>query len=321
MKKILLLLLLPALMSGQTVTSSCASNDSINSIYKADADRLALRRTLYKNFTYKDSIRIDPVLSTTYKRYLLAVYNATALPVRDTVFKLLNIHTGPVPSLNFFTIKANPMYQWVQNIQNSIYPTGEATVDALMNKYKLHESGYFQSQGYDLIRFRADSNYNVPPLANSFLPINGVTDADVETSFDDARDITDSINPGFALLNYSYGWGTCEDTCDHRRTWSFKIFTDCSVEYLGSTGDPLFVSIPRTNSIGMLKIYPNPVNDVLYISSPQREKIQYVILDVVGKKVRSWESDEAFQQISVGDLTAGVYYLRSAANVYKVIRE
>jgi hypothetical protein len=326
MKKLLLLLLLPVLMTGQSVPSSCTAHDSITSIYKKDADRLALRRTYYMNYTYKDSIQINPTQKSMYLKYLLAVYNATALPIRDTIIKMFNIHTNPEPDLNYFTIKANPAYQWVQNIQNNIYPTGQATVDYLMTKYSLHESGYYQSQGYDLIRFRADTNYNLLPLANSFTAIAGVSDADVESSYDDTRNITDSINTAFGILNYSYGWGTCNNGCDYRKTWSFKIFPDCSVEYLGSTGDPLFLSVQEQMTGLQKNVYPNPFNNRLIIEvSPGNNTVQFELINTLGQIIKSWESPEKTLELETSSLPQGLYYLKmsdgSRTGLIKLVRE
>lgn len=99
---------------GQIVPSSCSAPDSILSKYNDDADRLALRKIYRNNLTYKDSINIPQEHSDTVLNALIAVYNATTLPARDTVVNMFDIHSFPEIIMNGIEVAADSNLSWMQ---------------------------------------------------------------------------------------------------------------------------------------------------------------------------------------------------------------
>jgi hypothetical protein len=279
-----------------------------------DADRLALRRSVQINSTYKDSIHINKTLSKAYREALVAVYNATAFPVRDTIVKMLNIHTNPIPELNKISVMANPAYQWMYNLRNNITPTGDLNVDYLINNFHLQQTAYYLGTSFDMVVFTADSNYNATQLAAGFTVIAGVLGASVVPEYNDIKNITDSVNTGFTMLTYSYGWGTCENGCDHRAYWTFKVYADCSVEYLGFSGETLYSGLTGIPTIGanmhQIQVFPNPVAGMIKINvNPGSGMLHYKICDIAGQIIRDWCSGAAEQAVDLELLPAGFYYL------------
>ncbi|MEO1516865.1 MAG: fasciclin domain-containing protein [Bacteroidota bacterium] len=70
---------------------------------------------------------------------------------------------------------------------------------------------------------------------------------------------------------------------------------------------------PASN-IGIV-VRPNPTSDQLYIEMPRMDAGQAIdvqMLNTLGQSVRSWQARDAVEQVSVGDLTAGIYFLRFA---------
>jgi hypothetical protein len=331
MKPLIYLLLLPiSFLQAQTVTSSCTGPDTIVHLYLKDGDRLAVRRTYQINSNYKDSIHINKTLSKTYREALIAVYNATALPVRDTIIKMLDIHTNPIPELNTISVMANPAYQWMYNLRNNITPTGDVNVDYLINNFHLQQTAYYLGTSYDMVVFTADSNYNATQLAAGFTVIAGVSGASVVTGYNDVKNITDSVNTNFIMLTYSYGWGTCENGCDHRAYWTFKVFADCSVEYVGISGETLYsglTGIPDvTAGIKQVQLFPNPVSGMLKIQvNSNSSDLYYKICDITGQIIRDWRSGADEQVVDLEILPAGFYYLvvsnGSQQVTRKIIRE
>ena len=60
---IMSLFTLPFFTHGQLVESSCEITPEIESFYRKDANRIALKISLERDTTYQDSIHIDNILS------------------------------------------------------------------------------------------------------------------------------------------------------------------------------------------------------------------------------------------------------------------
>ena len=71
------------------------------------------------------------------------------------------------------------------------------------------------------------------------------------------------------------------------------------------------LSAPVFNAIEGLKMYPNPANDIITISTPNNQVENVTIFNVLGKQVLS---TERAQNISVADLTSGVYIVKITEN-------
>jgi len=114
MGKYLLLVLLFAgnFASAQTVQSSCNGPDSL---YRDDAQRLALRYTFHTHSSDTANAAINPALTQRFRDALMAVYNAAGLPARDTVVAGLHIHTFPNPTMNGIDIQIDTSYAWANN--------------------------------------------------------------------------------------------------------------------------------------------------------------------------------------------------------------
>ncbi len=304
----------------QTVQSSCVGADSIKTKYRKDACRLAVRRVYHINSNYKDSILPQKTLRGDYLKALMAVYNATALPVRDTIVKLLNLHTNPSPELNSLSVKATGTLNWMQNLLNSTIPVGNVFIDFLINKYYLYPGSYYQSVNFDVAVLKSDSCLNTSALARSFTVIPGVIGAEVTDGIDDSKNITDSINPNYIGLTYTYGWGTCNNGCDYKLSWHFKIYNNCVVEYNGSDGDPLDTGIDETNfPLNQVQLYPNPANETLNIDYGllDYKKVKLSLYNSLGQKIEESPANEFTQTINLSAKPAGVYQLKIENNLHQ----
>jgi translation elongation factor EF-1beta len=312
------------------VISSCNAPDSIVKKYKDDADRLAVRRVFYVNSTFKDSIEINKPISKKYQNALLAVYNATTLPARDTVVNAFKIHAYCNPGMNYIVIQADTNTIWVKNLIHNNVPTGQPQFDYLLSKYYLHKINYFGYSAIQNIVMKTDTNYNTDALSQKFGLISGVTSY-ADDCFSDVRDITDSINSNFTLLTYKYGWGDCPSGCGSHRYWQFKIFNNCSVEYLGSYGDPItppaFVGLQELKaSVDNVKIYPNPIKGKLNVEFIIQPQISYLnITNSFGQLIFEKNNLNQKQEIDLSFLGSGIYYLKvqnnSEQKIFKIIKE
>ncbi len=240
---LLILLFGTIVVNGQTVSSTCTAPDSIVQKYIHDANRLALRKIKAQNLTYKDSILIPYSHSDTVLKALLAVYNATSLPARDTIVTLFNIHTFPIPNINCISISADSSLAWMHQLRNGIIPTGNSQVDSLLAYYYLNIDYYSDWAGwfiYHTVRLVSDSDYNALPLSNVFDSVAGVVITEACNVYGDGNDIYATIYTDHVELIYSLGGGDCPSGCTKRRYWKFNVYFDCTVQYVGSYGSPLY---------------------------------------------------------------------------------
>ena len=307
MKKILCLLLLSTgTIHAQTVQSTCIAHDSIVNKYREDGNRLASRNSYPNNSTFKDSIKINNILSKSYREALIAVYNATVLPARDSVVNLFNIHTRPDPEMHQIHIYGDPAYQWMMNIKNNVIPTGEPSIDNLMSKYSLTVDNVYQGQGYDLVILRTDSSLNMKVLANSFTVAAGVFSTSPGVS-GGPKNIKDSISNGFTFLTYSHMIG-CGGECYKYLTWKFKTDPDCSVQYLGSTRVIIIAGI-NNYTIDRFIIFPNPASNQFSITNRSLKKYNFEIENMHGQAILRGSSEDLYNEIDISTLSAGVYFL------------
>lgn len=320
----------------QVVISSCNAPDSIIKKYKKDGDRMTVIRTIKINSTYKDSAKINTVLSKKYLDALIAVYNATILPARDTVINQFNIHRT-LEEINNVSFRADSNFIWMINLKNNVFPTGNNIFDNLMSKYYLQKVSIYYALGYGAdkwVTLKTDTNYNIPEIAKQFSLVTGVTPYYYQFPppiypggpyLGLPKFISDSVNPNFIELTYSYGWGDCPAGCGNQRYWAFKIYNDCSVEYVGSYGNPLpIVGIKeqRTKE-SEVKIYPNPTNGKLIIESEGVNKI--TISNIFGQLVYSINNPKANQEIDLSMWQSGVYFLKAEDKginrIFKMVKE
>ncbi|MDI1353486.1 MAG: T9SS type A sorting domain-containing protein [bacterium] len=309
------------------VPSSCEAGDSIVKKYNKDAARMAVRHAYRVNSTYVDSINVDRALRKRYLGALLAVYNATALTIRDTLIDTLRIHTDLNPELNVLNVKATPTLNWMQQLQSSSNPTSNATVNYLFNRYSM-QFNYYLSSLYDMVIFSTDSNVNMQAMANVFMTLPGVISATPEMGYNDLRNITDSLNPNFIELSYSIGWGTCADGCDYRHFWPVKIFSDCSVEYKGPKGTNLFLGFNDQAADALtMRVFTDADTRQLFFegSALQQEGCWAEILTLQGQVLTKERLTLANPSINIDELANGMYLVKVIANsketTFKFFRE
>lgn len=301
----------------QTVPSSCTASTTVTERYNTDAQRLALRRVYADSSSYTDSVFVPSQWSDTSLRALIAVYNALTLPARDSVVTYYNLHTWIKPPMRIFTVQADKTLSWMQELKNGNINTGNSAVDSLISEFGLQIDYYYASMllPFHEVSFETDTNYNIPIVANRFLGIPGVIDVYPQTIYGNGSDIVDSVTSNFIQLKYELRWEDCPSFCIYRHTWEFRVYNDCSVEYLGSSGDsitvpPITTAIGEVNSDWQVNIYPNPVTDQLNVELNQLEVEQLSIYNIHGKLIKEVVR---YNRINVSDLNSGIYIVEIEA--------
>jgi len=207
----------------------------LRAAYLEDANRLALRDLLVNGFA---EVLIPQDAVQPYYNALVLVYNATALPARDTVVEVYRIHTFPAPTTRSLMLQLRASDAWVQALARREIPAGDATVDTLLARYSLSVGGVFTIYNGDVfLTLGSAQPLNVKALGTLFAGIAGVKSADPNGAVGDGADIVGSINSTL-LLHYSVGYGDCPAGCIARRFYNFAVHDDGTVEYLGASGAP-----------------------------------------------------------------------------------
>ncbi len=332
MKKIVLILTVFYSVNflSQTVQSTCTAPDSIYFKYREDANKMAIRRVYYIGSSYKDSIVINKQIRDNYLKALIAVYNATAIPARDSVVKIFNIHIYG-NNVSDVSIRADSNLQWVKNIKYNVLPCGNVKMDYLLNKYFLKKTAQYPnliSPKIDLI-FHTDTNCNTQVLADTLRTMPGIFLADGSNgSYGSGNKIEDSLTTNYTWLVYSYGWGDCLNGCLYRKFWQFKVYNDCSVEYGGTFGAPLNVGISENNlEEGNINVYPNPAREKLNIefSSLESSEIKLELINSLGHVLLTYNNLVKKQEINLIDFPPGFYFLKIQSGqtyrFFKIIRD
>jgi len=169
---------------------------------------------------------------------LVLVYNATALPARDTVVDVYHIHTFPSPTTRSLMLELRASDAWVQALARREIPTGDPTVDTLLARYALSVGSVFTlSNGDVFLTLGSAGPLNVKALGTLFVGIAGVKSAEPDGAIGDGADIVGSLKAA-VLLDYSVGYGDCPAGCIARRFYHFAVHDDGTVEYLGASGSP-----------------------------------------------------------------------------------
>lgn len=311
---------------GQIIASSCSAPESIVEKYNADADRLTVRKIYQQNLTYTDSIEIPKTHKDNILYAMLAVYNATSLPARDTVITMYNIHSFPNPNINSFYVSADSNLTWMQQLKNGIFPTGNSTIDSLTNLYNLKVTDYLTNSElteYHTVFFQSNSNYNIQPLTDIYETISGVFFSDPSGWYGDGDDITSTIYSNHIELIYSVGSGDCSSGCTGKRYWKFKIYEDCSVEFVGSYGTPLEItSINELDRTFSTAVFPNPFNNHFAIKG-LNEDYDYSIYNMAGQFIIQGKSFKGQIQ-NLDFLPLGQYLLQVKTNneitIHKLVK-
>jgi hypothetical protein len=229
--------------------SDCTPDPNFTDFYQNDAEVLAAVQMI-NDPAYASTIEIPTDLFDFYYDRLNAVFNATGIPERDTVVECLNIHAV---SLFFSTttvdIRVSPGTDWAQQLIDGFSLTSNADVNDIITLYNLTLESFYQPTGSNwTLNLQADHHLNTQALANLFLNIVGVENAS-PFSFTFTGGGPGFIplfvehQNGYSDFTFEIGWDCFGGLCAGIRSWTFRVFDDCSVQFLASEGNPLEPSI------------------------------------------------------------------------------
>lgn len=294
----------------QIVQSSCEAPDSIRALYTRDAAHITFDYIYNQKLEDTSLVELPQAYLDTFMNALLAVYNAPILQA-DTVVNVNNIHHNPLYWLTLISIGADSSASWMQQLKNDNIPTGNSTMDSLMDLYDLSINNYYAwppSFGFHSVVFESLEYLNMLTLSKEFEGVFGVQFAHPEGSAGDGHKIFASIQNNYILINYLGGWGDCPSGCTYHYGWQFKVYHDCKVEFIKNIYtdvEELGISNPDAISFG-----PNPFQEYLQVNAMGlAPNFDYEIYDVLGRLSVHGKADSQ-RIVGLGNLPSGTYFLR-----------
>ncbi len=346
MKNIILAIILVAGLNisyGQPIPASCDPLPELIEDYTWDVRNLTLRRMWELNSPDTALVSIPMQWQDTVMGGLAAIYNAFSIPERDSVFNLYCVH-DLAPSGIFITkeimVFVDTSYSWTDAWQNLVTITGEPQVDYLMMNYDLEVIDFSNFSFGNMALLATDSLWNVYALIDSLEMIPGVEYCDPNQTIGTAGRIIYNKTGNERYFTFWFQWNDCFDGCDNAHAWKFKVYEDCSVEFLGTEDWGVFGILPlpepiNCNMISGTKvtelpendyaIFPNPVEDELVLTSRTKKPVQVIVYDFTGKMILK-QSFIKTLSIDFSDYRPGIYLFyfsddRGGGSVRKVIRK
>ncbi len=212
---------------------NCEQSDLVKNIYAADAAKLAVELMKHDEINISN-IQIPVEYYQQAMDALMVVYNAKDIEARDLVIDTYNIHTLPSPSR--FMVSLNTAYPWTSNWIHGNPKTGNDTVDQLLQNNNIKVVEYFNF--IKTVVLEVQSPINTAALLNTLTSIGGIERVEYEQTSGDGNDIEVRVFEDYLEMTYSLGYGDCPSGCRFRTYWQFKVYPDCSIEYVGEFGDP-----------------------------------------------------------------------------------
>jgi hypothetical protein len=328
---------------GQPIPASCDPLPALEAFYTWDVRNLTLRRMWELNSPDTALVSIPLQWQDTVMGGLAAVSNAFVLPERDSVFNLYCVHD--LASSGIFITKeimvfVDTSYSWTDAWQNLVTLTGDPQIDAIVTKYDLEVIDFSNFSFGNMALLATDSLWNVYALIDSLEMIAGVEYGEPNQLIGAAGRIIYSKEGNERYYTFWFQWNDCFDGCDNGHAWKFKVYEDCTVEFLGTEDWGVFGILPLPEPINCnvltgtaedelpvndYALFPNPVENELVITGPIDEFAQVSIYDFTGKMIvqRSF-----YKTLSIGfsDFRPGIYLLHireesGGGIVRKVIRK
>ena len=202
--------------------------------YLDDAKQLYLNEINHDSTNYRrDNPELDFQSIGEILRIIQAVYNLN-IPERDTVFEIYPINGFYCYELDAVTLKVNPNLPEIENLSKNIIPTGEESLDIVLNKYNFDSARTWLSYSFNpILEVYTKNEYNLIPILEEFRSISSIVSASGRTPCGDWGNIELTRNNELATIIFSFCWHFGVQECIIRRNWEFEVKNGMA-EFVGS---------------------------------------------------------------------------------------
>lgn len=241
MKHIQIIVLLMVVYSGiAQVPSNCNVPPELAASYDVDVSYLALERI--RDVTpNSNSIVIPQTFKDTIWEGLAAIYNATSIPERDSVFDIYCIHQYKEPhkpilcgrdSINlYYNIYFDSSYSWTRQWADSQLITGYQQLDTLLITYGFKLIWF--SEYFGRATFSTTQVINWYALRDSLKTLDGVISASALPDIGCFNRLEYDINGSSREYKFILGYGQDVSWCDAFYAWNFNVDFNCAVTFTG----------------------------------------------------------------------------------------
>ena len=309
------------------VPSDCTIPQSLANEYNRDIKQLVANRLFQFQSPDTALVRIPQEYIDTISEGLAAIFNATSIPERDTVFNLYCVHNnnGWHGEYDGFLIEVDTSYSWTQAWQNLNTITGNSFMDTVLTRYHLTITNFYNWTIGNYALLSTDSSWNIFALMDSLEMTAGVISTEPNSIIGAAGTISYSTIGNIRYFNFYFGFGDCPSGCTSYRMWKFKVNPDCSVDYLGfdAGGQDQFPTPINCNTFTSVVenniqkancfIFPNPSNGKFQFAvnglgvgkTPTLE-----IYNMQGKIIYQSTITNPKSEIDLSNQTNGIYFVK-----------
>jgi hypothetical protein len=311
--------------AAQRVPSNCTAPDSVLKLFREDAAKVAFARQLQLDSAYLKMTGIRQSLQDTFLRAIVAVYNSGSkasnvifgktfiydptVGLYGTIF----VHYDELFSLQYFDVILDTTVEWEQNLLHNRIPTGNTSIDSILVAYGIMVDtfyDYYTNGGQAILQ--TSGYYNLLPIVDKWNnEIARQDQAQVENNYDYGSNISQTISDSSITLTFEYAWGDCPSGCIWHHSWTFEVFPDCSVRYIGEDGNDVGMNWsvkPQQPEKLTLTFYPNPSRETLLVETNPLSTLDVLTFD--GKVIQHITCHSDKEEVSVARLLSGTYLVR-----------
>lgn len=320
----------------QVVPSTCSIPQILADQYRRDIRQLAVKRLFQLQSPDTALVSIPQAGIDSIAEGLAAIFNATSIPERDSVFNICCVHNlNPFDGFGGyvgFIVKVDTNYAWTNAWQNLTTLTGDPLMDTILTRYHLTITNFYNWTIGNYAELAVDSSWNNFALIDSLEMVSGVLLAEVNSLVGVAGKISYGVIGNSRYYGFAYEWQDCFDGCDASRTWKFKVNADCSVEYLGFDEfcywaqfaipcDPIvpvncntFTSVPEDNlQQANFMLSPNPSTGKFQLTLnglSLTDNSTVIIYTAQGKLIHQSTPAQPTTEIELNIQASGIYFVR-----------
>lgn len=269
--------------------SNCNAPQVLLNVYDHDIKNITLREMYQAQSPDTALVRIPQYWLDPVTDGLAAIFNTNLLE-RDSIFSLYCVHdkTSFFRTHQQLLIEVDTNYTWTKQWQNLNALTGNPHIDSLVMAYDLSVTNFYNWSIGNFAVLKSDSVWNVFALIEQFELESGVIYGEPNGTIGARGKIEYQELNGAQYFDFYFEFNDCFDGCDNYRKWSFKVNSDCSVEYLGFTDwgyfmieplpSPLFceisTSVDDVLNENSIRLYPNPTEGLTMIETDLSKRFE-----------------------------------------------
>ena len=215
-------------------TSHYIPSDSAKMYFLADATDFAVDYLFATRSPDTSKVFISVSILNKYLLPLACLYDRHhEIPILDTLLVQSQIHKEIISSSSLL-IKVDTALAWAKNVKKGISPTGNLTVDSLMQLYNLRfrPDPLWGLQGLAWLT-TIQSPLNTYALGQDFLSAAGVVSAEPNNMISIYSKLYLIIRASETTIYLYKGYGDCPLGCFGYDRWTFTVSKNFEVTYQG----------------------------------------------------------------------------------------